>query len=246
MGVMQMTTLTVSGLTLPFLPLPASASWPWLLAGAGLHCGYRILLVRAYGYGELGQMYPIARGSSPILVTLGSAAIVGEYPRPLSALGIFLIAGGILGLRKTSSHTLSASAMLIAVATGCFTASYTIADGIGARVSGDPIAFIMWLFFISGIGTVIWSCFYDRKRALRLDRTETLKSIGGGLVSMAAYGAVIFASTLGELGATSALRETSVVFAALIGRFFLHESLTSSRTLACVVVASGGACITLF
>jgi drug/metabolite transporter (DMT)-like permease len=204
------------------------------------------LLVHAYGYGELGQIYPIARGSSPVLVTVGAALVAGEHPKPLSLVGILLIAGGILGLRKNSDRSLPVRAILVALATGCFTASYTVVDGIGARTSGEPIAFIMWLFFLGGLGTVAWSLLSHKIEGPGLNRREVLVSVGGGLISMAAYGTVIMASTLGELGATSALRETSVVFAALIGRFLLHESLTSSRVLACVAVAAGAACITLF
>ncbi len=118
--------------------------------------------------------------------------------------------------------------------TAALTASYTIVDGTGARRAGSALSFIVWLFLLGGVGTVVWALLTRRGRAVM-----------GGVVSMAAYGCAIWASAHGVMGAVSALRETSVVFAALIGRTFLNEAMGGRRLISCAIVALGCACIAL-
>src|SRR5258708_7087330 len=122
------------------LPLPAAASWPYILLSAGLHVGYNLFLVRAYRHGELIQVYPIARGSSPLLVTLGAAIFAGERLSLLALSGIVLVSLGIISLARGRGSARPMS-LATALATGGFIACYTVTDGIGARLAGHPQAY---------------------------------------------------------------------------------------------------------
>jgi drug/metabolite transporter (DMT)-like permease len=224
------------------LPLPAAPSWPYVLLSAVLHVGYNLFLVRAYRHGELGQVYPIARGSSPLLVTLGAAIFAGERLSLPALLGVAFVSLGILSLARGKGSARPMS-IATALATGIFIASYTVTDGIGARLSGDPQAYSAWLFLLDGLPMPL--IFLARRGRFTIDlrSPETLKAATGGIVSLVAYGLVIWAVSLGPMGPVSALRETSVVFAALIGRYFLSETLTVRRLAACVVIAFGAFCL---
>jgi drug/metabolite transporter (DMT)-like permease len=226
------------------LPLPALASWPSILISGAIHVGYNLALVRAYEHGELGQVYPVARGSSPLLVTLGAALVAGEWPGGAAFAGILLVSFGILGLAGNWSKGASRAGIAAAFTTGALIAAYTVTDGIGARLSGAPLSYAAWLFLLDGLPLpliyILWRG--ETHSLLRMDAAN-LKAWFGGIVSLAAYGAVIFAATLAPLGEVSALRETSVVFAALLGRFFLAETLPPARLACCAAVALGAICL---
>lgn len=223
-----------------FLPLPRPECWPMILFSAAIHVGYNLFLVKAYQYGDLGQVYPIARGSSPLLVTLGAALLAGERPDLFTLSGIALVSLGILSLARGWASSASATGLGAALATGVLIAGYTVTDGIGGRLSGNPASYAMWLFIIDGMPMplIYWAVRGSAEPLLKTDM-ETLKSAFGGIVSLAAYALVIWAASTGPMGAVSALRETSVVFAALMGRVFLAERLTSGRLASCLAVAVG-------
>jgi len=136
MTVMGIATSLVCAAVAFFLPLPAPASWPYIAASALLHVGYNAFLVRAYRNGDFGSAYPIARGSSPLLVTLGAAIAVGEWPAPLGILGIILVSGGIISL-AFRDRRLPEAGILYALGTGIFIAAYSVTDGMGGRLSGN-------------------------------------------------------------------------------------------------------------
>ncbi|MDR5781688.1 EamA family transporter [Caballeronia sp. LZ065] len=238
----------VSLVAVVLLPLPASAAWPYVIASGLVHVVYNVSLVRSYRRGDLAQAYPIARGSSPLLVTLGAALFAHEGIGALRVLGIALISGGIMALALRGRHVSRAGA-LAALTTGVTIAIYTVIDGIGVRLSGDqPFAYTAWMFLFYWFMPLI---FIVRRGADAIWKPvfaapmSVVSSIAGGLVSIAAYGIVIWAMQSGAMGAVSALRETSVVFAALIGRVFLRENVDARRWIACVVVAAGAVCLGL-
>jgi drug/metabolite transporter (DMT)-like permease len=234
-------TIASSIVALPvalLLPLPTATSWPYILLSAALHVGYNLFLVRTYRHGELGQVYPIARGSSPLLVTLGAAIFAGEHLTLLALGGIALVSAGIISLARGSGSARPLS-IATALATGAFIACYTVTDGIGARLSLNPQAYAAWLFFLDGFPLVAIVLVMRGRAAFVAPMVEVWKSAAGGVISLLAYGVVIWAVTLGPMGPVSALRETSVVFAALIGRYFLSERLTLRRLGACAVIALG-------
>ena len=218
--------------------MPTAASWPYIILSAILHTGYNLFLIRAYRIGDFSQSYPIARGSSPLLVALGAALLAGEQMSWWTLLGIVLVSAGIISLAQLKSRA-SLAAPLAAFTTGAFIAAYTITDGIGARLSGDALAYAGWLFVIDSVPLALIYLWQHRRLPLSTTPRQTLVGLGGGVMSLLAYGIVIWAVTLAPMGTVSALRETSVLFAALIGWLFLGEKLTVRRLSACVVIVLG-------
>lgn len=242
---MAVMSIAWSAASLPvalWLAPPAPASWPYILLSAGLHVGYNLFLVRAYRHGELGQVYPIARGSSPLLVTLGAALFAGEHLGLLALSGVGLVSLGIVSLArgKASARPMS---IATALATGFFIASYTVTDGIGSRLSEGVQAYAAWLFVLEGLPMPLIYLALRGRLAISPASPEALKAVAGGIISVVAYALIIWAVSLGPMGPVSALRETSVVFAALIGRYFLSETLTARRLGACAVIAFGAFCL---
>jgi drug/metabolite transporter (DMT)-like permease len=239
---------TVAALVVLVTPWPAAAAWPYIVASGLVHIVYNVSLVRSYRRNDLAQAYPIARGSSPLLVTLGAALFAHETIGPLHALGIVMISGGIIALALQGQHVSRAGA-LAALTTGATIALYTVIDGIGVRLSGgEALAYTAWMFLFYWLMPLL----FVAKRGLaalwaplRTSPMALGSSLVGGLVSIAAYGIVIWALQSGAMGAVSALRETSVVFAVLIGRVFLREAVSGKRWLACIVVAAGAVCLGL-
>jgi drug/metabolite transporter (DMT)-like permease len=228
--------------------MPPKAAWRYIVASGLVHIVYNVSLVRSYRRGDLAQAYPIARGSSPMLVTLGAAFFAHEGIGALHAFGIVLISGGIMALALQGGRV-SRAGVLAALTTGVTIAIYTVIDGIGVRLSdGEALTYTTWMFMFYWLMPVI----FVAKRGLpalwkpvKEAPMAVGSSLAGGLVSIAAYGIVIWAMQSGAMGAVSALRETSVVFAALIGRVFLREPVSAKRWLACVVVAAGAVCLGL-
>lgn len=227
-------------------PLPARAAWPYFALSGLVHIGYNMSLVHAYRSSDFAQAYPIARGSSPLLVSLGAAVFASETMGPLHVAGIVMVSGGIIAVALQRGR-LSRTGALSAFATGATIAVYTVIDGIGVRSSGgDALAYTAWMFLFYWLMPVLFVAMRGTTALLKPVTTApgaVLSSLVGGLVSIAAYGIVIWALQAGAMGTVSALRETSVVFAALIGRVFLKEAVSAKRWLACVVVALGAVCL---
>ncbi|MGO2453545.1 EamA family transporter [Pseudomonas taetrolens] len=221
-----------------FMAPPAVESWSYALLSGLLHVGYNLFLVRSYRVGDLGQIYPISRGSSPVLIALGAAIFAGERITPGELLGVALVSGGIISL-AFKGRSLLVPSLPYALGTGCFIAAYSVVDGIGARLSGAPLAYTVWMCALWGVLMPVVYIGLRGPRSLFSVRPGIVTAMVGGLVSLLAYAMVIYAMNEAPLGAVSALRETSVLFALLIGYAFLGETLTARRILACVVIASG-------
>jgi drug/metabolite transporter (DMT)-like permease len=226
------------------LPVPALDAWPYILLSAGLQVGYSLFLVAAYRHGELGQVYPIVRGTVPLLVTLGGFFFFGEVLGPWQTLGVVLIAAGImsLSLGKTRAAT---SSILFALTTGLIIACYSTVDSQGVRLVEQPIAYAIWVLFLFGL--MITLAFTITRKGLVIDMRSPLtwKAAAGGVVAMLAYGLVVVAYAYAPAGLVTAVRETSVVFAVLIGAMLLGEPLTLRRLLACLIVAGGAISVSL-
>jgi drug/metabolite transporter (DMT)-like permease len=226
---------------LPFLPLPSARSLPFMAASFILRTAYSVLLIFGYRWGELGAVYPIARGSAPLLVTAGAALFAGEHLSAPVLAAIAVISLGIIALSQHSFATATPPrALLVALATGIVIASYSVIDGLGARLAGNSFAYAFWL---EAVDLLPWPFVLLARRGtlrgLRAASGDGGRAILGGMVSIIAYALVLWAMTQGALGVVSALRETSVVFAALIGWFFLGERLSWRRLAACGVIAAG-------
>jgi drug/metabolite transporter (DMT)-like permease len=241
MALMMIAVTCASAVALLFVPWPNAASWPYVIASAAIHTGYNLSLVRTYRVGDLGQTYPVSRGSSPLLVSLGALIFAHETPSLVAAFGIALVSLGILSLafegRKFRTDFLPA-----ALTTGVLIGAYTVIDGIGVRRAGDAMAYSFSMF-------LLWSLitpplyFMLRGRPPAYTPVQTAMAMTGGLVSIVAYTIVIWAMQFDAMGVVSALRETSVVYAALIGRIFLKEKLGGWRIAACLAIACGTACL---
>ncbi len=241
--VMGLVTSAAGAAVVGFLPMPRVESWIYLGLSAVLHVGYNMLLVRSYRDGDLGVAYPIAGGSSRMLVRLAAAVVAGERLDGAAMLGVGVISLGILALAREGRRGLSARSWLPAIQTGVAIAAYTVVDGLGSRRSGDARSYAAWLFLLFGAPMpLILVARRGRAGAFKID-AAALRSAMGGLVSMVAYAIVIWAASISPMGEVSALRETSVVFAALFGRMFLGERLGWRRLASCLVVAAGAACL---
>ncbi len=231
----------VALIALPFLPMPAAPAFPYIIASGLVHIVYSVSLVYAYRSGDLGETYPIARGSSPLLVAVGAALFAREHLGWLPLAGVLLVSGGIISLALERGRV-SLGGVSAAFLTGATIAVYTVIDGMGVRVSGNAVAYTAWMFAFFLLMPLVFIAVRG-VAGLRAPLAAIGQSAGGGMVSIAAYGIVIWAMQFGAMGAVSALRETSVVFAALIGRMFLNERLSVRRIASCCVIALGAICI---
>ncbi|GAA6194501.1 DMT family transporter [Phaeobacter sp. NW0010-22] len=225
------------------LPLPNAESFFYILLSTVVHFGYFFMLGKAYQHGDLSVVYPIARGIVPALVSLWALILLGEVLPAQAWIGIAVIALGIqLSSWKVLRSGVGKAALGFAVGTGFCISIYSVVDGIGVRLSGNTLSYWAWgaflhIFIAGFIGL--------RKRATlaALPLRVWALGIAGGLVSMTAYGLVLYAKNFAPLGAVSALRETSVIFAALIGFVFLREGNWKRRLGAAVLMAMGVALI---
>ena len=228
-----------SGAAVFFLPLPDPAARPYALLSAGLQIAYCLFLVRAYAVGELGQVYPIARGAAPLLVATGAAIFAGERLAPSALAGLALVSGGIVGL-SLGKDRLAGAAARDAALTGAFIAAYMVSDGIGVRLSGHAFSYVAWMTLIQGAPMpLVYLALRRRFPPLKPD-AETLKALGGGVLGLLGYGIVVWAMSLAPLAKVSGLRETSILFAAVLGVLFLKERFTIRRG-ACAIAITAGA-----
>ncbi|MGH6944156.1 MAG: EamA family transporter [Geminicoccaceae bacterium] len=228
---------------LPFLAVvavPDAGSWPYLFASIVVHHGYYIALAYGYRFGDLSHIYPIARGIAPPLVALAAWAMAGEAPGPLGLLAVLVISGGILSLAFADGWRLaSPKPLLFALATGATIALYTISDGLGGRAAGDVFGYIAWLFVIDAVPFTLLVA-WRRRASLEAALVRSWRPAAlGGLLSAAAYALVIWAMSLTAMAHVSALRETSVIIAALIGTRLMREPFGARRVLAASLVALG-------
>jgi len=236
--------LAVSAVVLAFVPAPDPASWPYIAASATLQLGYCFALAKAYKAGDFGQIYPIARGLSPLLVFVGALVFAGESVRPLALAGIVLVSVGIISLafRKRRFATSSVPAALV---TGIFISAYTVVDGIGVRVAGSSFGYIAWVYILFNVPLAAVAFYlYGNPRRLFLDNPRrSMQGVTGGVIAMVAYGIVIFAFRFLPIATVSALRELSSIFAVLIGWLFMREKITTRRIVACALVTAGAVLI---
>lgn len=225
------------------LPLPAPEAWFYLILSAIVHYGYYGFLLLAYRYGDLSHVYPLARGSAPLMVAGGAWLMAGEQLGAMGIAGLALASGGIMSLAFENGlpRDHAAKAVFFAMGTGTLIAAYTVVDGLGVRASQAPISYIAWLNLLEAAPISLWLLARRPASFTGLTARSWRKGIFGGVLAMAAYGLVIYALSLGAMAHISALRETSVLFAALIGTLILRETSASPgrRTAAAALVSAG-------
>jgi drug/metabolite transporter (DMT)-like permease len=227
---------------LPIAGVPAAAAWPWIATSLVIHLFYFAALAESYRTGDLGQVYPIARGAAPLLTAGLATLTVGERLSALGWLGIVVLVAGVCLLSLRGGRGLAGfdrRAVGFALFTALTICAYSVVDGIGARLSGNPFAYVLWLFI--GFALVLPSYAAVRegtgvfKPMLHVWRRGL---IGGGMQVMS-YGIALWAMTLAPIALVAALRETSVLFGAVIAVAVLHEPLRATRIAAAVLVAAG-------
>jgi len=228
--------------------VPIAAAWPWLIASVVLHIGYYIGLTEAYRAGDMGQVYPLARGSAPLLTAIVSVAFVGEVLTPLAYSGIALLAAGVFLISMRGSRDagrLNRRAVGFALFTACTICGYSIVDGVGARTSGNAHAYAVMLFVCDGLAMLVIAL-WRRGAALATGLAGHWRSaFAGGALSLAAYWIAIWAMTVAPIAMVAALRETSVLFGAAIAVIVLREPLRAGRIVAAVMIVAGLALIRL-
>ena len=234
----------------PFIGVPASAAWPYMAISAVIHFGYYLTLAQAYRTGDLSFAYPLMRGSAPLIVALLGIAFLGELPTAPMALGIVLISLGIVsiafvGAGRGGMRRHSPSAAYWAFANAGLIALYTLVDATGARASGNAAAYVSWLIFLEGLPFVFWVFARRGKAAWNYVRASAPRGLVGGACSLAAYGIVLWAMTHAPVAAVAALRETSVLFAALMGSLWLKEGFGLPRLAGAASVVAGIAALKL-
>jgi drug/metabolite transporter (DMT)-like permease len=239
---LDLTGVALCAMAVPLLPGPAPASWPFIALSTLIHIGYKLLLIESYrAGGDLSQVYPLARGSAPLLVAGFAGLVVGERLGPPRLAGVLVVCVGLVllvgvGGRQLPTHR---RAVGFALATGVCIAAYTVADGLGVRRAGGALGYIAWLFLVEGLPLPLYAATRGRRRLRGALRANLARGLVGGVLSLTAYGLVIWAQTRGALAVVAALRETSVVVAALIGSVVFGERFGYRRTVAAAVVTVG-------
>jgi drug/metabolite transporter (DMT)-like permease len=218
--------------------MPAPASWPYLLGSVGIHVFYNLLLMRCYRFGEFGQVYPLARGISPLVVTILAAVFVHEVPAPAQVAGVLVVSGG-LAVLVFAGRRPGRAAFLAAVGTGLTIAAYTTVDGVGVRLSASTVGYIGWLMLLESLCVPMFALARRRSVIASQPPRILLSGLGAGALSVLAYGLVLWAQTRGALAPIAALRETSVIFGAIIGTLVFREPFGRSRIAATILVVGG-------
>ena len=228
---------------LPFVSQPELASIPWLVGSLLIHLGYQLFLVAAYRIGDLTQVYPIARGFAPLAVSLVSVWFLGEILSTSQTIAIIMISIGItsISLVHRSQGTWKNRAVVMALITGCFIAAYSIVDGVGARISQTAFGYWTWAAIGNAFVFCSWTLFTKPHVFKEIRENRKLWHVGllGGTASYLAYGIVIWAFTQAPIALVTALRETSIIFAVLIGVVFLKERISLAKIISTAITISG-------
>jgi drug/metabolite transporter (DMT)-like permease len=218
--------------------MPRADCWPYLLGSVAIHVFYNLLLMQCYRLGEFSQVYPLARGTSPLVVTILAAIFVHEHLALPQVAGVLVVSAG-LAMLVLAGRRPGRAAFAAAVGTGLTIAAYTTVDGVGVRLSGSPVGYIGWLMVLESLCVPMFAVFRRRDVLLKQPKRILAAGLAAGALSVLAYGLVLWAQTRGALAPIAALRETSVIFGAIIGTLVFREPFGRTRIAAPVLVAAG-------
>lgn len=221
-------------------PFPETKVWPWLVASGVIHSAYKTFLTYAYEHGDLSRVYPLARGTAPLIVLCASATLLGETPTTPEVIGLCLLGFGILLLAGgVFSNGESRRLLPYAFGAAAATAGYSMVDGMGARVAGEAGGFVGWLFVIDGLIFAAVMLGLRGKASVPRDRKVWLIGSLGAAASYASYAIVVWAMTKAPIALVAGLRETSIVFGVLIGWFVFRERMTRSKLVSIGLIVAG-------
>jgi drug/metabolite transporter (DMT)-like permease len=223
-----------------FVEAPAPAVWPYIAGSMAIHIAYYVALVGAYRAGDLSHGYPIMRGLAPLMVSLSALFWLGEAPKPMVWVGVVLICGGVLSLGFAGFRWSESRVSLgWALANAVIIAAYTLVDAAGVRTAGNPQTYVVWLFVLDAAPFPLVVLLLKKNELLAYSARYWRRGLFSGALSAAAYGVVLWAMTRAPVAAVAALRETSVIFAALIGAWLLREGHIARRIAGAATVAAG-------
>lgn len=227
---------------LPFVGMPAWACWPWLIASVIIHLGYFAFLIEAYRAGDLGQVYPIARGAAPLMTATATTIFIGERLSLIGWGGIVALVAGIVLLSARGGRELThidRRAVGFALLTALTICTYSVVDGIGARLSLNPVSYSLWLFVGIAIVMVPYALYRDGREVIPAMQAYWRRGLAGGALQVISYGTVLWAMTLAPIAIVATLRETSVLFGAVIAVVVLKEPLRAMRVVAALSILCG-------
>jgi drug/metabolite transporter (DMT)-like permease len=235
------TCALIGGVASLFLPAPEPAALPYLAVSCVFHFLYQQFLLGAYRHGDLSLVYPIARGMAPMLVAILAAAFAGEVPRPVQAIGVALASAAMasFAFEPREPHPGVSRSVLSAFATAAMIGCYTFLDGQGVRHAGRPMSYVAWNCWATSLGFCVYALVYTRGKLAPFFEGAGRRGVAGGVLATVGYGIVLWAMSRGAMANVAALRETSVVFAALIGTHLLGEGFGARRIAAALCVAVG-------
>ncbi len=233
----------IAGAILPFLPLPAQASWPFLVASVAIHCVYFCMVAFVYRAGDLSFAYPIMRGSAPLFTALLATVAIGERINGGGWLGILLLCTGILWLTRDNWRSTRSQrrALALGLVNSAVIVAYTIVDGIGVRASENAWSYVLWMFFLNGFPLLAVGLLSDAGALLSLPGRAWLRGLLSGSCTVAAYGLTLWAMTHAPIALVAALRETSVLFGTAIAAILLKERFGRARWIAVGLITAGAA-----
>jgi drug/metabolite transporter (DMT)-like permease len=240
-GLIGITEAVVAGVTLPLVGMPRTAAVGFAAGSAAVHVAYTYALVHSYRLGGFGRAYPLARGTSPLLVAVGGWFLASEHLDALQLAGTCTIAAGLLAIVLAGGRPARGEwpGIAIALLTGVTIAGYTVLDGLGVRHAHNPIGYISLLFVLQGPLVVAIAAALMWRRPRTPAAADIRHGLVAGLLSLVAYGIVVWAQTRGPLALVSALRETSVISAALISTLVFHEPFARRRIGPAIAVVAG-------
>ena len=219
---------------------PVAAAWPWLIGSGVIHMFYQLFLSYAYEHGDLSRVYPIARGAAPMIVLGISSLFLSDTIAPQEFAGIVVLGAGILlmahGVFKDGE---SRKLLPFALGSAVATAGYSITDGMGARAAGDPVLYVGWLMMVAGLFYVPVALAIKGPALLRAAPRGWAMGLAAGGLSLGAYSIAVWAMTKAPIAVVAAVRETSILFAVLIGWLMFGEKMTPSKALAAVIIVAG-------
>ncbi len=223
---------------LPFSPQPTLASVPFLATSCALQVVYTVLVAKTYQISDMSQTYPLMRGTAPLLVALVSVLILGDSLSGVAWGGIAVICLSILGM-AFNGRSQSRKGIWLALLNSIFIAGYTLVDGTGVRLAGSALGYTLWTFFLNGFCLLLWAMVARRQEVTRYLLANWKKGIPGGIGTMGSYGLALWAMTQAPLAVVAALRETSILFGALIAFVLLKEQVAGLRIMAACGIAAG-------
>jgi drug/metabolite transporter (DMT)-like permease len=226
----------------PLVGVPAWAAWPWLIASVIVHLCYFASLIESYRTGDLGQVYPIARGSAPLMTAAATTVFIGEKLSLAGWTGIFSLVAGVLLLSARGGRELAEvdrRAIGFALFTALTICAYSVVDGIGARLSANPNAYSVWLFIGIAVVMLPYAIYRDGPDVIPAMRRFWRRGLAGGALQLLSYGIAIWAMTAAPIAVVAALRETSVLFGAVIAVVVLKEPLRAARIVAACLIVCG-------